>query len=291
MASRIGKRSNEQLLCWEQVAKTNRLFRVSYGFAPSMHAPKLLPLYALFSVVEEACSRYSDEYVARSKLAWWRQECLGRDPGRNSHPIIRELSRNAQFGPREQRRMARLLEDAEARLDAAAPATLDELWRRCTIVSQPQLELELSLCGVEEAGCAGIEKGLGVRSGLIQLLRESLRGPDASAYWWLPLELLARHGVSRAEVQSTPGSDSAQALFADILGWDDACGNQPRPVGEDASPRLDSVSHLLVLGTLQSRLLRRLRTGSPEQYPTEVNRTTVGDLFQAWKTARQVNRP
>lgn len=291
MASRTGKRSNEQLLCWEQVAKTNRLFRVSYAFAPSEHAPKLLPLYALFSVVEEACSRYSDEYVARSKLAWWRQECLGRDPGKNSHPIIKELSRNARLGPREQRCMARLLEDAEDRLDAVAPATLDELWRRCTSVSQPQLELELSLCGVEEAGCAGKEDGLGVRSGLIQLLRESLRGPEASSYWWLPLELLARHGVSRAEVQGSPGSDSVRALFADILGWGDAFGAQPRPVGEDTNGRFDSVCHLLVLGGLQSRLLRRLKTGSPEQYPAEVDRTTLGDLYRAWKTARQLSRP
>jgi phytoene synthase len=290
MASRTSKRSNEQTFCWEQVAKTNRLFRVSHAFAPTRHAPKLLPLYALFSVVEEACSRYSDEYVARSKLAWWRQECLGRDPGKNSHPIIKELSRNAHLGLREQRWMARLLDDAEDRLDAAAPATLDDLWRRCTIVSQPQLELELSLCGVEEAGCAGIENRLGSRSGLVQLLRESLRGPNASAYWWLPLELLARHGVSRAEVQSAPGSDSVQALFVDILGWGDAFGVQPGPVGEDSVGRLDSVSHLQVLSALQSRLLRRLRTRSPEQYPAEVNRTTLGDLYQAWKTARQVNR-
>ena len=92
MARRPGKLTNEQLFCWEQVDKTNRLFRVSHAFAPSDHRGKLLPLYALFSVVEETCSRLSEEQIARGMLAWWRREILGRDPDSGSHPIIAELS-------------------------------------------------------------------------------------------------------------------------------------------------------------------------------------------------------
>ena len=291
MARRNGKRSNEQLFCWEQVAKTNPLFRVSHNFASPAQGRVLLPLYALFSVVEEACSSFSDEDLARSRLAWWRQECLGRDPGPGSHPVIRELTRHAQLGCREQHWLARLLDDAESRLDEAAPANLGELQHRCGQVSQPQLELELSLCGADESRADRPRTGQGGRMGLVQFLRESLRRRDTGAYWWLPLDLLARHGISRAEAQRAATANEARALFGEILTNAQAWGDG-LPLPDPGWPeQADAVRHLRVQGSLQAGLLRRVGAGGPERFGVEMNRATPGDLFRAWKAARQGNRP
>lgn len=291
MARWTGKQSNEQLFCWEQIAKTNRLFRISHTFAPSVHAKKLLPLYALFSAVEEACSSFSDEDLARNKLAWWRQECLGREPGPGSHPVIRELTRHARLGRREQRCIARLLDDAESRLDEAAPASLEELQRRCEQVSRPQLELELTLCGADGPDAGRPGDGQGARMGLVQIMRESLRRRDPGAYWWLPLDMLARHGVSRAEAQQAEAVDSTRALFAGILAQGHAWGDGLTPPVSGSPEQAGAVRHLQVLGALQAGLLRRLEASSPERFGVEVNRTTLVDLFRAWKTAQRVNRP
>ena len=291
MARRTGKHSNEQLFCWEQIAKTNRFFRISHTFAPSMHGKTLLPLYALFSVVEEACSSFSDEELARSRLAWWRQECLGREPGPGSHPVIRELTRHARLGRREQQCITRLLDDAESRLDEAAPASLEELQRRCERVSRPQFELEMALCGAHGPDADRPGDGQGARMGLVQIMRESLRRRDPGAYWWLPLDLLARHGVSRAQAQHAETANSARTLFAEILAHGQAWGDGLMPPDSGSPEQAGAVRHLQVLGALQAGLLRRLEASSPERFGVEVNRTTLGDLSRAWKTAQRVNRP
>jgi len=284
------KFSNEQLFCWEQIAKTNRSFRVSHAFAPPAHAGTLLPLYALFSVVEEACSAYSDEDLARSRLAWWRQECLGRDPGKSSHPVIRELHRHARLGGREMASIARLIGEAESRLDAAPPACVDDLRRLCSGVIRPQLELEMALCGSGEPMAGGPAEGQGARLGVVQLMRESLRRRHAGAWWWLPLDLMARHGVSRAETEQATAGRPVRALFAEVLdvasGWDD--GLSRIPVGDHPT---GAPGHLRVAVALQSALLSRLQASKPERFGAEIARTTLGDLFRAWRTARRVNRP
>ena len=290
MARRPGKLTNEQLFCWEQVDKTNRLFRVSHAFAPSDHRGKLLPLYALFSVVEETCSRFSEEQIARGKLAWWRREILGRDPDSGSHPIIAELSRNARLGPRRIGCVERLLEDAESRLDEAPPASLEDLRRRCSKVSQPQMELELRLCGAEEPDMSGSAAGHSARRGLLQLLRESLRAQETGAFWWLPLDLLARHGVTRDEVRRAPGAESAQAMLNDLLAEGLAWGKGHRPLQDNFGGPAGALGHLAVHAELQSRLLQRLQGRPAERYGAELGRATLADLFHAWKTARRVNR-
>ena len=86
-------KDNDRQFCWEQVVKTNRVFRISQVFAPRHCAEKLLPLYALFSAIEQICSSASDEDVARSKLNWWRQECLQTEAAKSRHPVMKELSR------------------------------------------------------------------------------------------------------------------------------------------------------------------------------------------------------
>lgn len=290
MARRAGKQSNEQLFCWEQIAKTNPLFRLSHSFARPAQGRVLLPLYALFSVVEEACSSFSDEDLARSRLSWWRQECLGRDPGPASHPVIRELTRHADLGRPERHIIARLLDDAESRLDEVAPANLGELQNRCEQVGQPQLELELTLCGVNGPDAIRPRGGQGARTGLMQLLRESLRRPDSSAYWWLPLDLLAHHGVTRTEARRAATAREPRALFAAILTDAQTWGDGLKLPASGSPGQAEAVRHLQVLGTLQAGLLRRLGAGGPERFEAEMNRATPGDLFRAWKAARQVNR-
>lgn len=291
MARQAGKNTNEQLFCWEQVDKTNRLFRVSHAFAPPEHRGRLLPLYALFSVVEEACSRSSDEQLARSKLAWWHQEILGRNPDGGSHPIIAELSRGASLSRFQKGCVERLLEDAGSRLDGAPPQSLEDLRQRCEKVSRPQMELELSLCGAEEPDTSRIAGGQAARTGLVQLLRESLRAPETGAFWWLPLDLLARHGISRAEVRRTPEAKPAQAMLKELLAEGQGWGDDPGLLSQGIAGPAGAMSHLLVHGELQSRLLARLRGKSPGRYGAEVGRTTLADLYHAWKTARRVNRP
>jgi phytoene/squalene synthetase len=280
------KETNEVRFCWERVLRTNRLFRVSRVFAPTDRAGQLLPLYALFGTVEELCSEHTDVDVARRKLDWWRSEISRLGEHGSDHPILLQLVRSGAHESLDSDSLARMFNDAESRLDPKSPADIDDLRARCLSVSHPRFELELSLWGARPATPQMLD-AIAATCGLAQLMREAARRPVGVKYWWLPLSMLARHGVGRADLGSEPPSPQVQALFADILAeCHDWCrAHDPRGVGVGR----DGVAfrHLFVMGQLQASALRRLQPDRPGNFASELGRIGLPQLHQAWKTARR----
>jgi phytoene/squalene synthetase len=283
--------SNERLFCWEQVHATNPLFRISRVFAPHEQAERLLPLYALFSVLEQLCSQATDLDLASRKLDWWRSECLPGSLAASGHPILKELGRTGAALSLDQSLLKRLFDSVESRLDATAPLELDDLERLCRWVAEPQYRLESRLCAVDPSVEAQTHYGACARNGLVQLIRESARPGGAGRFWWLPLKLLARHGVSRAELGHDPDRPAARALFGEILqqarGWAGAAGER----GERAPTEPPAMRHFVVFSHLQSCALRRLRDTRPSRYAAALRRAGAAELFRAWQAARRVSRP
>jgi len=135
------KPSNEVRFCWEQVLRTNRLFRISLVFVPADRARQLLPLYALFGAVEEISSKHSDEDLARRQFDWWREECARLESQGSEHPILRELCDSGAYQAIRKDRLAQLFDDAESRLDPQAPSDMDGLKSLCGNLIQPQFQL------------------------------------------------------------------------------------------------------------------------------------------------------
>lgn len=282
--------SNERLFCWEQVQATNPLFRISRVFAPAGQAERLLPLYALFAALEQLCSRRSDLDVARRTLDWWRSECRPGNIERSGHPILRELTRAGACMALDRDALARLFDTVEARFDAVAPADLEGLGRLCRFVAEPQYDLELGLCA-GPSSCERQAPTACASNGLTQLIRESVGSGRAGCYWWLPLNLLARHSVSRADAGEHADAPAVRAMFEDILGHAQGWDAMPGEQREHARIVQASMRHFLVFSHLQSCILRRLRVSRPAQYPAVLQRAGAAELLQAWKAARLVSRP
>jgi phytoene synthase len=282
------KPSNEVRFCWEQVLRTNRLFRISTVFAPADRARQLLPLYALFGAVEEISSKHSDEDLARRKLDWWRQECARIENQGSEHPVLRELVDSGAYEVMRKDSLARLFDDAESRLDPRPPPDIDDLKSLCSKLIQPQFELELSLSGEKTDRVPSLNR-LAAASGLAQLLRESCRGRRPAGYWWLPLSLMARHGVSRADIGHGNRPDpAAQAVFADLLGGCLHWSAASESAGSGSQKGVAAARHLVVLGELQAAALRRLQPSQPGQFAADLTRVGLPQLYQAWKSARTI---
>jgi phytoene/squalene synthetase len=289
MAAAVGSESNERRFCWEQVLRTNPAFRVSHVFAPSDQAGQLLPLYALFAAVEEVSAECTDDDVARRKLQWWRSECARLQAGEGDHPISRELRRTGAHRKLRRKSLEQLLDDAEQRLDAAAPSDTRELRMACLALSRPQFELELSLSGEAESADAVVNE-LGATSGLAQLLRESARRQSPGRYWWLPLSLLARHGVGRATIDERPNAEPVAALFAELFAGYREWGEPPVSGGLDYRQLRQAARHLFVVGQLQRDAVARIGAMSPRDFLPAMNRAGLPQVYQAWKAARSFNR-
>lgn len=273
--------TNDRQFCWQQVAASNRLFQVSRIFAAPVTADILLPLYALFACIEQVCAESTDEGVARQKINWWREECLLRGIESSDHPVLRELQRSGASEKLDKLKLAELFAGAEIRLDAPAPSGSEELEVLCRDISQPQIELEISVCG--SAGDANLlASGQLARNGLLQLIRERRN-------WWLPLNLVARHGISRTAIADASQAEAVNGLFEELLTTVGQWGEGRAAQGENAGMS-SQIRHLFILSGLNSRKLRFLRKRQPSAYANELNRLRMSDVLAGWKIARGFNR-
>lgn len=277
---------NNRLYCWEQVYRTNRLFRVSRVFAPRDCAERLLPLYGLFSVVEQICSRQTDDEVASGKLNWWRNECLQNGWAKSQHPLVKEMSRTGASEHLKAESLKLLFDGAGRRLSATPPKDMETLKSLCIEVYVPQLELELTV-SAPKLSASHFDPGLLARNGALQLFRESMQGEGQGCFWWAPLNLLARYGIGRDEIRNRPDGPEVKRFWAEVLqefcAWGSGAHESPEEKALDFSP----ARHVFAISGLYTRKLQSLASVSPAEYSVELTRLRPADLVEAWKRARR----
>ena len=98
------------------------------------------------------------------------------------------------------------------------------------------------------------------------------------------MDLLARHGVSRADLEGAGRNSPVKDLINEVLatgsGW-----------AESATGPVAGTRHLCAVHGLYGRKLGRLRKCAPADYAAEINRIGIIDLVTAWNAARRLNRP
>ncbi len=269
------------------------LFRLSFPYAPAESSPRLLALYALFSALEEALCRVSDETVARAKLGWWQQQLLGPDYRTSAHPITRQLYQNGVIATGAQEHVWGLLATTLNRLDMAPPADEQELQSLCRLIGEYPLHLELSIQGQHETEKVALSAACAV-NGLVQLLRESSRS-ELPAYAWLPMNLLVQHGVTPHDIQSGSRPDRTRQLMRQLcmlgLSW------IKDGVGDDEELRLrigpawrHRHRHWLIHTELNARRLKKLRDVGARRHGQVFAATGPGDVWLAWRSARRISR-
>lgn len=253
------------------------MFRLSRIFAAKSTADGLLPLYALFASVEQICAVGIDEAVARQKLNWWREECLAREIASSEHPVLRELQRTNVASSLDRPALAELFAGAEFRIDAAAPSGSDELLQICQGISQPQIDLELSIYGVDKQ--VTLHPGQAAINGLLQLIRERRN-------WWLPLKLLARHGLNRDAFADSSQAEATDLFFQELLLLAGEWGGAPELPVDRKPNRFPETRHLFVINSLNTRKLESLQKLQVADWIIELNRLRPSDVFAAWRIAR-----
>jgi phytoene synthase len=283
----MARYDNVQHFCWEQIHKTNRLFRISHLFAPPQMSDQLLALHALLASIELLNCEISEEPVARRKLDWWRAELLERDAADSHHPVVSHLYETGALRKLPESTLRLLLDSAESRFDALAPVDEDDFMRLCQEIYRPQVLLESAL-GQIDVTLNSFNAAMLFNGGLIQLLRQSgWRKEDA--FWWVPLSLLARFKVNRKKLEAFHGSEVPQAVFARILELRGQAADYQLFDRQPGFEKGAGLVHLQLMIALQSRQLDRLRGMSPAVYSKELSRWRIGDLMTAWKSARQLN--
>jgi phytoene synthase len=281
----VAQADNNQEFCRERVLRANPLFRVSHLFTPADFAGQVLALHALFASIDQLNSEIGDEFVARRKLDWWRTELSPENISKSNHPVVRYLIETGAASSLPGKTLELFLDTAEVRLAARAPTDQEELSLLCESIYQPRVLMECAL-SQDETPVFGLSE-MAKTGGLLQLMRERNISKN-NILWWVPLNVLARFGATRAGLGNDPDSQNARGVFEAVFGSCNKLNSQQAISGQENMAPSRGLVHLRVLALLQSRQLDQLRKIRPSSYPGELNRWRFADLLVAWNAARQL---
>lgn len=281
----MNEASNHRQFCWQQIDAIQPLFRISHVFAPPELSERLFALYAFFSAIESVTTAAGDEAVALRKLDWWQQEMARIDRQRSAHPIVAELQGSGAAERIPRRVTEELLLNAASRLDATAPGSISEFEALCDAHGRAQVQIEMAVCGAGEGGSQSLG-GLPARVGFALLLRDAaIRGN----FWWVPLDLLARHGLDRTQLLSDKHQGPAAALAKEVYASDALGLKEAEKFFKDISYDKQSYMHLYLYDILLRKRLTNLKKVSPVNYGERLARTRFADTFTAWRAARRIS--
>jgi phytoene synthase len=175
-------------------------------FASSAHRPLVSALACLGHEIAHAAFHIDEAEVASAKLHWWADELTALPSGQARHPLTGVLAGHAPARKLASADWLAIVEGAVAQRNAAPVSTLGELLAGYR-------QFELALARVESTIHGGIDIDTTAQAmSLSRALRESMRLTQVLTRGDLPLplDLLARHGLSRVDLARThPARDAA----------------------------------------------------------------------------------
>lgn len=209
--------------------------------------------------------------VAAAKLAWWREELDAASAGVARHPISRELFVDEQVRSIGAERWRALIEGAFAQLDPGPPASFDDAATQLSAFYMPVAEIEIRL----ESPHSHDVPTVAALWNLSHMLHSLASGAASHEHARLPLDVLARHRVSRAE------ATGSVAVLKDFLGEiqlrlvDELEKARAAPLGRRVRARSDR----FVIG-------RALRSADPAAGIAQLHRFQWRHVLWSWREAR-----
>ncbi len=158
----------------------------------------------------DAASQLRDPQVAAAKVAWWYGEITAALRGHGSHPVTQALFTQDLAEAGDAALWQALADAMLRRLDRGSASTLSNLLAQHADFHMSVARIDAALQGKTSSG-----PGSAALWTISLLLRQlaHLDGDDERLS--LPLDLLARHGLTRAQLSAT--SAARHALLRDYL--------------------------------------------------------------------------
>lgn len=185
--------------------------RVVGVFLPRAMRARAAAFGTLVHTLGDAAFHAREPQVAAAKLGWWQQELADAALGRASHPVTQALFADAAARETDPQLWPALAEGALAQLDAPGAGTLAALLDQFDPFFGAVARAESALL---EEGAGNTEANAALWT-FSHLLRELPRLDRADRQLPLPLNLLARFSLSRAELAQP--SARRNMLVKDLL--------------------------------------------------------------------------
>ena len=267
--------------CRQKAIASGSSFYYSFLFLPPERRRAITALYAYCREVDDVVDECTDAGVARTKLAWWRQEVANLYAGKPQHPVTQALACGIVTYDIHQQNMLELIDGMTMDLDYNRYPDYDTLRLYCHRVAGVVGLMSAAIFGFSDRKTLEYAPELGLAFQLTNIIRDV--GEDARRNRiYLPLDELARFGVNEADIQATRESENFQKLMAFQIEraqkqYDLALSKLPRA---DRKPQIPG----LIMSAIYRTVLDEIRAGGSNVLKERTSLTPVRKLWIATKT-------
>jgi phytoene synthase len=208
--------------CRQKAASSGSSFYYSFLFLPAERRRAITALYAFCREVDDVVDEIEDQSIARTKLAWWKNEVANLFAGAPQHPVTRALAPAlAPFGI-TQVHMEEIIDGMQMDLDQSRYLDFKGLEKYCYHVAGVVGILAAGIFGYRNPQTLEYAKNLGLAFQLTNIIRDV--GDDARRNRiYLPMDELKRFEVPASDILNARYSDNFIRLMQFQAARAEAC--------------------------------------------------------------------
>jgi phytoene synthase len=267
--------------CQSKAAANGSSFYYSFLFLPQDRRRGITALYAFYREVSDAVDECTDVSVARTKLAWWRKELVAVFHGSPQHPVARALAEVAPRYNLPEERLNEIVDGMETDLLHNRYADFESLKLHCHRAAGVLGLLSADIFGYRDRRTLEYAAELGIALQLTNIIRDV--GADARRdRIYLPLDELARHGVSTTDILNARQTEN----FARLLEFqiERALGYYRSAFEKLPAEDRRAQRSGIVLAAIYRTTLDEIRRDGCHVLTQRISLTPIRKLWIAWKT-------
>jgi phytoene synthase len=270
--------------CQQRTAQSGTSFYYSFLFLPPERRRAIVALYAFCREVDDVVDEVADPELARTKLAWWRQEIGAIFSGTPQHPVALALRTVVADFSLPQEHFQTVIDGMAMDLDRNRYLDFADLERYCHSVAGVVGLLSAEIFGYVNPATRQYARDLGIAFQLTNIIRDV--GEDARrGRIYLPQDELARHGVTQASILKHGMTPGMVPLMAEQV----ARARRWHRQALDALPPEDRRAQRpgLIMAAIYRALLDEIERDGYAVLDHRVALTPLRKLWIAWTTARR----
>lgn len=271
-----------QQYCQEKAAQSGSSFYYSFLFLPKAKREAITALYAFCREVDDVADECQEVSIARTKLAWWRQEIRNLYTGTPQHPVTKALLPAISAYKMDEEHFLEIIDGMEMDLDQNRYANFKELQLYCYRVASVVGLLSVQIFGYTNRNTLKYAHDLGIALQLTNIIRDV--GEDARrGRIYLPLDEIKKAGLSETDVLHGHISEKMQTLLEFQIERAETFYDRALK----ALPKEDKKSQRtgLIMAAIYRTLLREINADNAQVVlNARVSLTPLRKLWLAWTT-------
>lgn len=271
-----------QTYCQEKAAASGSSFYYSFLFLPKAKREAITALYAFCREVDDIADECADINIARTKLAWWRNEIRQLYSGKPQHPVSQALQPAIQQHKLDEEHFLEIIDGMEMDLDQNRYASFKDLQLYCYRVASVVGLLSAQIFGYTNRNTLKYAHDLGMAFQLTNIVRDV--GEDARRNRiYIPLDEIKKVGLT--EIDILHGHDSPK--MRELLDFQIERAEQFYDKALNALSKEDKKSQRtgLMMAAIYRTLLREIKAGDSQQVlHARISLTPLRKFWLAWTT-------